>query len=152
MLPFDRLIIAVDAWAGQAGRHDIFAQIGNTAYQPRNFGWKPALPPHEFAEQIRAAELIISHAGMGTIITALTAGKSIVLLPRLVANHEVTTDHQIHTANWAKEKSGIFVSPNVSGLPATITEALNRPLIATPSISASAPADFVANVRRFLTE
>ena len=35
-LPFDRMIRALDDWAGASGRRDIFAQIGEGGWEPKN--------------------------------------------------------------------------------------------------------------------
>ena len=81
-MPFDRLVRAVDEWAGQSGTRDVFAQIGTTDLRPRHIEWVSFLQPAEFLERVRAARLIIAHAGMGSILTALGLGKQILVMPR----------------------------------------------------------------------
>jgi UDP-N-acetylglucosamine transferase subunit ALG13/glycosyltransferase involved in cell wall biosynthesis len=97
-LPFDRLIEAVDAWAARSGRRDIVAQIGASKLKPAHLEWHNFIPPPRFAELVSEAELIIAHAGMGSILAALEQGKPLIVMPRLAARGEIRTDHQVPTA------------------------------------------------------
>jgi len=96
-LPFDRLIRTVDEWVG-ISKKEVFAQIGITDYKPKHISYKYFLTPEEFKEKILAANIIVAHAGMGTIITALELGKPILIMPRQTAFGEVRNDHQLATA------------------------------------------------------
>lgn len=97
-LPFDRLIRTVDKWAADSGQ-EVFAQIGDTDLIPNTLKYKKFLEPVEFQEKFNSAELIVAHAGMGTIITALEFGKPILVMPRQAALGEHRNDHQFATAN-----------------------------------------------------
>lgn len=81
-MSFDRLVRAVDAWAAERGRDDVFAQIGPAAWRPQHIRWTILLVPSEFKRVFDSAEAIVSHAGVGTTLTALQAGKPILVLPR----------------------------------------------------------------------
>lgn len=96
-LPFDRLVRAVDEWAAISGE-EVFAQIGRTDCHPAHILYKDFLAPSEFREKFLAADVIVAHAGMGTIISALEMGKSILVMPRLKSYGEVRNDHQSATA------------------------------------------------------
>ena len=67
-LPFARLIDAVDRWAGAAGRTDVFAQVGDTEAVPSHIESARFLDPAAFRQRFDAATVVISHAGMGTIL------------------------------------------------------------------------------------
>lgn len=97
-MPFDRLIKTVDQWAGERGRHDVFAQIGLTDYRPTNIQWKPFLSTEEFKQQYEIAKVIVAHAGTGSIITALQLGKPILVMPRRANLHETRNNHQVATS------------------------------------------------------
>ena len=124
MFPFDRLIQVMDAWAVANPERDVFAQIGNGAYEPKHMKFVRRLSQTEFGNTVARAALIVSHAGMGTVITAGRAGRPMVLLPRLQEWGEHTTDHQIATANWLGGKPGIHVAPTDADLPAAIVAGL----------------------------
>ncbi|HMM55704.1 MAG TPA: glycosyltransferase [Candidatus Desulfobacillus sp.] len=152
MMPFDRLVAAADAWAAASGR-EAFAQIGEGRYLPRHMEYTRRLAPGAFAARLRVAELIVAHAGMGSVISALEAGKPIVVMPRRSADREVTTDHQLHTTKWLTGKPGVHVAANEDDLAAAIERALaelarneGRP----PPLPQAAQAEFLARVRGFL--
>lgn len=96
--PFDRLIRYMDEWAGITGYYDIVAQIAEASYKPSNFRWFEFAPVSEFDKQFREAHLIVSHAGMGSIISALQYAKPIIVMPRLASLKEHRNDHQVATA------------------------------------------------------
>lgn len=96
-LPFDRLVRSVDEWAG-VSKKDVFAQIGRTEWRPSNIRYSYFLNPTEFKEKLAAADVIVSHAGMGTIISAIDLGKPLLVMPRQVSYNEVRNDHQFATA------------------------------------------------------
>ena len=95
---FDRLIRTVDRWAGLRGRTDVFAQTGPSAYRPIHIRSKPFIDPIEFRQHVELASLVIAHAGMGSIITALELGKRIIVMPRRADLGEHRNDHQVATA------------------------------------------------------
>ena len=97
-MPFDRLVRAVDVWAERFGRRDAYGQVGSGGYRPRFFESTAFLSPEEFRERVQSCSAIVSHAGMGTILTALEMQRPILLLPRLSALGETRNDHQVGTA------------------------------------------------------
>jgi UDP-N-acetylglucosamine transferase subunit ALG13 len=59
-----------------------------------------SLPAAELRAQIAAADLVISHAGTGSILTALSLGKRPVVIPRRAAHGEHVDGHQDDLANF----------------------------------------------------
>lgn len=112
MLPFDRLVRAVDNWAERQGDHQIFAQIGESDYKPANFEYHSKISPAEFRGHCGKCDLIISHVGMGTVITALECNKPLIALPRRQELKEVTSTHQLATANWLEDRPSIYIIYN----------------------------------------
>lgn len=111
--PFDRLVQAVDEWAGDRPGVEIFGQItdrANGAYVPKNFPWVAKIAPADYQAKVDAADFLVAHAGMGSIITALRAAKPIVVLPRRGHLAETRNDHQFATANKLASKPGVFVA------------------------------------------
>lgn len=147
MFPFDRLIQVMDTWAQTTGRDDVFAQIGNGSYVPKTMKYTRRLSQAEFGATVAQAELTVAHAGMGTVITAGGAGRPLVIIPRIQAWGEHTTDHQIATANWLRDKAGIFVADTDADLPTMIETALNADLTGTARISPVAAPDFTDRIK-----
>ncbi len=114
-LPFDRLISAVDAWASDSGE-EVFAQIGNSQLKPTAIKYQKNLDPLEFKRVFLAADVIIAHAGMGTIITALELGKPLLVMPRQACFGEHRNDHQLATAKRFLEQGYISVALDVPAL------------------------------------
>ena len=113
-MPFDRMIRAVDDWAGSRGRYDVFAQIGETEYRPRNIRYSQFLDPHTFRQKVEKADAIVAHAGMGSILTALEFGKPILVFPRRGDLKETRNDHQIDTAQQLVAQGRVTVAMDES--------------------------------------
>lgn len=155
--PFDRLVRAVDAWcASQTSGQTLFGQItapGAGAYVPQHFEWVSRLTPVDYAAHFAAADLIVSHAGMGSILTALQAAKPIVILPRRGHLRETRNDHQYTTMNILGSRPGIHVAQDESQLAPVLDRALAD--LANPAaarISTLAQPRFTDALRAFLTE
>jgi UDP-N-acetylglucosamine transferase subunit ALG13 len=121
-MPFDRLIRAVDEWAGANSRRDVFAQVGRSEYQPRVIRAMPFLSPVEFERHMDEASAIIAHAGTGTIIAALQRGKPLLVLPRLARLGETRNDHQVPTAQHFADAGLVLAAEYESDLPARLAE------------------------------
>lgn len=96
--PFDRLIRYMDEWSAKTNNYDIVAQTADSLYKPSHFEYFSFLPVSEFDKKFKEASLIVSHAGMGSIISALQYSKPIIVMPRLAELREHRNDHQVATA------------------------------------------------------
>ena len=146
-LPFDRLVKAVDAWAGAHGEAGAFAQIGSSAYKPAHMEWAPYLPVEMFRRKLEAASLVVSHAGVGNLLLALQAQKPIVMMPRRLQLNETRNDHQLATAKWLRQMTGVTVVDDTDELVA----ALYRGDWQKPGpVRAEASPELLAAVREFI--
>lgn len=118
--PFDRLIRAVDGWAGARARRDVFAQIGEATYVPANIEHLRFMSPADFRQRVNEAGLIVAHAGMGSIITALEAKKPILVMPRREHLRETRNDHQVATVKHFAQRRSVIVAWNESDLMAKL--------------------------------
>ena len=108
--PFDRLVETVDRWAATSGTSDVVAQIGPSSYVPNAIQAHAFLPPKEFQALLEQADLVIAHCGMGSILSALSHGKPIVVMPRSAAKGEHRNDHQYATAQRFSDQPGVTVA------------------------------------------
>ena len=131
--PFDRLVRAVDGWCNDNPAIEVFGQItGKGSYRPQHFQYADNLDIEAFDATMKRADFLVSHAGMGSIISALSLSKPIVVMPRKGSLQETRNDHQIATAAHLSGKKGIIVADDVQNLPAAISQAqvmLNVPAI-----------------------
>jgi len=146
--PFDRLIGAVDQWARSRGRSDVFAQIASSKLQPGHIKFTQFIDPSEFTRVMREARLIVAHAGMGSIISALELGKPIVVMPRRADLRETRNDHQVGTAERFGEQDRIIVAGDEQDLPAKLDYAVT--LRDTERIHSQASPRLIATIRAFL--
>ena len=95
--PFDRLVKAVDEAIGQGLiEEEIWAQIGQSSYQPHNFKKTvDFLDKNIFDQWMRKASKVISHAGIGSITPTLDETKPLLVMPRLRKYGEVVNNHQV---------------------------------------------------------
>ena len=150
MFPFDRLIRAMDAWAEANPAREMLAQIGDGGFEPRHMPWVRKLDRSDYVRTVQRAELIVAHAGMGTVITAGEHAKPIVLLPRRGSLGEHNNDHQADTSVWLRTRPGIRVADEAADLPGCIDAALNG--AGAGAIGAAAPEAFLARIRAFVQD
>lgn len=62
------------------------------------------LPAAQLRHLIADADLVIAHAGVGSVLTALAAGKVCVVLPRRVDHDEHIDNHQVQLADALAER------------------------------------------------
>lgn len=107
---FNRLLIEIDNLIEKGIiRDEVFAQIGSSDYKPKKFQFKDFLTQDEFSVYMKNANLVITHAGTGAIITALKNDKFVIAIPRLLKFGEHVDDHQIQLIKEFKELN--FIEP-----------------------------------------
>lgn len=125
-LPFDRLVKAIDELAPTLGRR-VFAQTSEGRYTPRNIEWKPFIRPLEVDGFFQEADIIVAHAGIGTILTARKLGKPVIIMPRVAALGEHRNDHQQATAGQLEGRPGIHVARDEAALARLLAQPLSAP-------------------------
>ncbi len=147
-LPFDRFIRAIDDLAPGLSE-PVFAQTGKGRYQPLNMEWRALIPPMEFDEIIGRTSLIVSHAGIGTVVMAQRYGKPVILFPRRAALGEHRNDHQVATVDALDGRPGMYIARTVPELGAL----LRRPLAPPPPVVASPDRDRLqAAITKFIRD
>jgi UDP-N-acetylglucosamine transferase subunit ALG13 len=90
--PFDRLVRAADALQLE---EEVVIQCGLANIHPTNARAVPFIPFDDLRDYIRRARVVVSAAGVGTVMTVLMEGKEPVVVPRLRRHHEAADDHQL---------------------------------------------------------
>lgn len=126
-LPFERLIKGMDDWTRTHPEVQVFSQVGKTTYQPCWMEFTRKLSPNDYMEKFLSASIIVSHCGMGTIITGLENAKPMILMPRMHALGEHRNDHQRGTAAKFSRFDLIDVVETVDELQMSVDRRLASP-------------------------
>lgn len=119
-LPFDRLVQSVDDIAGDIDE-PIVAQIGEATYVPQHMKAQGSFIPREFDEAVRGCRILVSHAGIGSVLTAQRLAKPIIIFPRQASFGEHRNDHQLATCQQLEGRPGIYVARTADDLRQLIT-------------------------------
>lgn len=86
---------------------EIVIQKGYSKYVPQNTKYFDFVPANTAMEYIQKSELVISHAGMGTIILSKQYGIPIIIFPRRKIHKEHVNDHQMEIAQVLEERRDV---------------------------------------------
>ena len=121
---FNRLLRALDELAEKgAFAEEIFAQTGYSDYRPRHYRFQPFLDAEEFTRCLEKADLVITHAGTGVIISAVKRGRRVIVVPRLGRYGEHVDDHQVQIAEMFSELGYVCACEDCGQLAEKIREA-----------------------------
>lgn len=92
---FKRLLEAVDREIEKGTiKEKVVVQAGQTKYESKNMEILDLVSAPEFDKLLDKADLIITHGGAGTILSAIKKGKKIIAAARLAKYKEHHNDHQ----------------------------------------------------------
>lgn len=150
--PFDRLVRAVDDWSlNRDGDQEIIGQITARAdYRPKSFEVHGNMSPSEFDLQFERASLVVSHAGMGTILTALSRSKPIVVMPRRGHLGETRNDHQYATIEHLPRRDGLWIARDEIELPSVLEMALRTGDAVGPRLEPFASRELIEALQNFI--
>jgi UDP-N-acetylglucosamine transferase subunit ALG13 len=109
--PFDRLLKAIDE-----GIHRQFipeatlVQKGHSQYTLRRCPSVPFLSFAEMHSALKSAEIVVSHAGVGTLLQCLHLNKIPILFPRFASQGEHVDNHQVDFARSMEEHKKALVA------------------------------------------
>jgi UDP-N-acetylglucosamine transferase subunit ALG13 len=95
---------------------EVIVQLGLTNYKPENVKFFKFASEKYFNKQFREARLIVSHAGVGTILTARKFKKPLLIVPRQKKYGEHIDDHQMEIAKELEGHQNIRVIYNIDDL------------------------------------
>ena len=144
-LPFDRLIEILDRIAPELDE-EIYAQVLKGKYKPKHIKTLDFIEPDEFEEVFVQARLIVAHAGMGTILSALRRSKPLIIFPRLASLGEHRNEHQSATAKMIKEKKYAYVATDEEEL----RELLHKDLHPMKNIGDFASENLINSLKDFI--
>jgi UDP-N-acetylglucosamine transferase subunit ALG13 len=139
--PFDRLLRGLEGLD-----EELVVQGGSSTFRPDGAAWFDFLDYPELLEQVRRARVVVSHAGVGAVMTVVAEGKRPIVVPRLHRHGEAVDDHQVPFARRL----------DAAGLVTLVEDAsqLSKALTATPPPPASlgGQGGIAADLRAYLLE
>lgn len=105
----NRLLIEIDELIENGDiTQEVIAQIGVSDYRPKHYKYYRYIDKNQFDDFISLASIVITHSGVGSIISALKAKKPVVIYPRLHKYHEHVDDHQLDIAKAFEKKNYVI--------------------------------------------
>lgn len=99
---FTRLLKCIDN-AIEKGiiKDKVVVQAGYTKqkYQSKNMEMFDLIDRDEFTKLVKECDYLITHGGVGSILTGLKNNKKVIVCPRLFKYHEHMNDHQVQIVN-----------------------------------------------------
>lgn len=80
-------------------KEEVIIQSGNTNFTSNKYKVIPFLDQNDFNKYIKESTLVITHGGVGSILTALRHKKKVITMPRLSKYNEHNDDHQLEICN-----------------------------------------------------
>ncbi len=106
-------------------KEEVIVQKGYTKFESKDMKLFSEVSQDEFNKLIDQASIVITHGGVGSIITAITKGKKVIAVPRLRKYNEHVNDHQIEIIDSFNEKGYIIGIHSVEELGKALEEAVN---------------------------
>lgn len=120
--PFERLIREMDRLVGEGIiRDEVVAQIGVSGYEPQHMKWHRFMDKERFDSMITDCDLLVTHAGEGSIMTGLLKKKTVIAVPRYERLGEHVSDHQLEIARALEKQNCIINVEDIAELQHAIT-------------------------------
>ena len=114
---FHRLLEKIDDLINKRIINDeVVVQAGYTKYESNNMKIFSLIPVEELEELIEKADLVITHGGVGSIISSLKKGKKVIAVPRLHEYQEHVNNHQKEIIETFDKKGYIIGIQDVNQL------------------------------------
>jgi UDP-N-acetylglucosamine transferase subunit ALG13 len=141
--PFDRLTRA----ALQLPDAPLLVQYGSSSVTTGPGTWRDFLSFEEMESAMRAAEHVVVHAGVGSILLALRCGRRPFVVPRR-AGVEAVDDHQVGLARRLERAELVTLVDD----PADLLAAIARPVAVSGTAPGPGTARLSEELREFLVE
>jgi len=123
--PFARLLQAVTD-ARVVLPEPVVVQHGHTSC---NAPWATTvsfLAPEAYEGHVRDASVVVTHAGAGSVLHAVRAGKVPIVMTRLARFDEIVDDHQVEFASAMSDQGRVLLIQDARDLERAVSEAMRR--------------------------
>lgn len=122
--PFYRLVKAVEMLAAEGKiKEKVVVQLGFTDYKPKHITSYKYIGQKKYESILKKADIIITHGGSGSILSALSMGKPVVAVPRLKRYGEHVNDHQLQIVKEMEKLGNIIPVYEIKKLESAIKKA-----------------------------
>ena len=137
---FTRLLDAVEKAIEDGYIKDkVIVQAGFTKYESKNMKIFDLIDREKFSQLISECDLLITHGGVGSILTGLKNDKKVIACPRLAKYHEHINDHQRQIINNFYQEQYLLKFDEGDNLGKIISEAKDF-----------VPRKFISNNQKFV--
>ena len=113
---FKRLLVQIDNLITEEFiKDEVVVQAGMTKYESNNMKIFDFIPKEEFDKLIKKCDILITHGGVGSILSGLNNNKKVIAVPRLMKYKEHQSNHQIEIVNLFA-KQGYIIGSDVDDL------------------------------------
>jgi beta-1,4-N-acetylglucosaminyltransferase len=147
---FDRLLKRMDEIA-PALPEEVIIQRGYSRFRPVNARSFDFVSMEKAIEYIKASRLVVSHAGIGTIMLCKEYGIPMIILPRRKRFQEHINDHQIEIVGALEERKdeNIYIVYDEHRLKEKVMDVLERAPRYAPMGNA-AKSNLIRTIREFI--
>ncbi|WP_455682836.1 PssE/Cps14G family polysaccharide biosynthesis glycosyltransferase [Thomasclavelia sp.] len=121
---FDRLLNAL-LESDFIKNNDVYVQLGYTKGTYNGIHCQEYYTEEELIHQIDIADLVITHAGVGAIVSALKLNKRVIVVPRLGQYKEQNNDHQVQIMERFDKQGYIIPCTDLTKLDEIVKNAYN---------------------------
>ena len=97
-------------------QEEVIVQAGHTKFESKNMSMFDLIPKLELNNILQESRVIITHGGVGSIISALEKGKKVIAVPRLSKYNEHVNDHQKEIVEVFAKQGYIIKVDNVEDI------------------------------------
>lgn len=124
--PFTRLLDKVEELIQKnVIQEEVVVQAGCTKYTSKDMQIFDLLPIDEFEKKMQECDLLITHGGVGSIVTGLKQHKKVIAVARLKKYGEHTNDHQLQIIEEFGKQGYILPLKDVSALEQVLKKVKN---------------------------
>lgn len=122
-------------------KDEVIIQAGHTKYESKYVKILNYIPYNEFNDYLNRADVIITHGGVGSILSSIKLEKKVIAVPRLFKYQEHVNDHQIQIVEKMDKNGYILGCTNLDDLKDKLIE-----------INSFIPNKYISNTENFLDE
>ena len=123
---FKRLLELIDREIlNKTIKDKVIVQKGNTKFESKNMEIYDFLSKEDYDKYMKECNVLITHGGVGSILTGIEYGKVVIACPRLSKYHEHVNDHQVQIVDSFSKSKYILALKDFSCFPKIYEKALS---------------------------